>query len=215
MTTCYNEYSPHLIQTILKDYKRGVKGHGFEALAKKYNVKGGRKLIRIWYEKWDGTEESLEKHSGGDRRSILSPDEKKKHVSDFITKSSKVEAVVYSEVQENVKRKTGVDASITSVKRWGKSAKMSSKKRKRTLKSEGSASFLLLSFRSVLRNDTYMNLFVCRDANLPGFCRGNTEKVSKYCKETFGMDRWQWNASRASTADGFGSRGSNSKDNCE
>ena len=74
------------MHNILLEYKPGVWGSGFLALSKKYQVQGGSKLISEWYKKWDGTESSLRKQSGGDVRSILTPKEKKLHIRNFVTK---------------------------------------------------------------------------------------------------------------------------------
>lgn len=142
MEHSYEEYSPHLIQTILRQYKKGIRGHGFKALAKKYEIKGGHRLVSLWYAKWDGSESSLTKQSGGDRRSILTQKEKKKHVKDFIEKSSKKEAVNYAEVKKNIELKTKKAPALSTVKDYGKSFNITSKKRKRVLKSEGPASIL-------------------------------------------------------------------------
>jgi len=68
MADSYTQYDPHLKQTILQQYKKGVRGHGFQALANKYDIKGGAMAVPYWYNQWDGTESSLTKHSGGDRR---------------------------------------------------------------------------------------------------------------------------------------------------
>ena len=137
MESSYDEYSPHLMQTILTKYRKGIKGCGFLALAKQYNIKGGPTLLRYWYRKWDGTEASLTKQSGGDRRSILTSEEKKKHVQAFIVKKSKVEAAKYEEVRKNVENKTGKSPKLRTVQDYGKSFKITNKKRKRVLKSQG------------------------------------------------------------------------------
>lgn len=101
----YSQYPPHLIHTILQQYQPRVRGKGFKALASKYNIKGGHMLVKYWYSKWDGTELSLSKQAGGDKRSILTQKEKKSHIYDFIEKKSKKEAANYTEVQENVEKK--------------------------------------------------------------------------------------------------------------
>lgn len=137
MEKSYEKYPPHLMQTILKQYNPGVRGQGFKALAKKYDIKGGPKTISDWYSKWDGSESSLKKRSGGDRRSILTQKEKKKHVGDFIEKCSKKEAVIYSEVKKNVELKTKKSPKLRTIQDYGKSFNITSKKRKRVLKSEG------------------------------------------------------------------------------
>ena len=118
METSYSQHSPHLMQTILQEYKKGIRGHGFQALASKYNIKGGAQLVSYWYSKWDGTENSLKKQSGGDKRSLLIPKEKKRHIDDFVAKRSKVEAVNYSEVKDNVEKKTRKAPSLRTVQRW-------------------------------------------------------------------------------------------------
>lgn len=93
--------------------------------------------MKYWYDKWDGTEFSLIKHRGGDRRSILTPEEKKKNIYDFTSKRAKVEAPTYLEVKRNVEKKTRKRPSLATVKRVGKSLRISSKKRKRVPKSQG------------------------------------------------------------------------------
>ena len=57
----YAEISLDKKQEILQEYQPGVRGKGFKALAKQYKIKSGHKTIRNWYQKWDGTKESLEK----------------------------------------------------------------------------------------------------------------------------------------------------------
>lgn len=137
MSTKYTSYSPNFIHNVLLQYRKGVKGYGFAALAKKNNIKGGKQMVSYWYSKWDGTESSLTKQSGGDTRSILTDKEKKTHIRDYVAKKSKVEAATYREVKKNVETKTKKSLSLTTVKRGGKSQNITSKKRKRVPKSQG------------------------------------------------------------------------------
>ncbi len=57
-------------------------------------------------------------------RSILTQKEKKKHVADFIEKSSKTEAVNYTQVKKNVEMKTKKSPALRTVQDYGRSAKM-------------------------------------------------------------------------------------------
>ena len=141
-TKSYSQYSPHQIHSILQEYKKGIRGHGFQALASKYQIKGGAPLVKYWHSKWDGTEISLEKESGGDQRSILTQKQKKRYISDFVTQRSKEEAVNYSEVRSHVKKKTRKDPSLRTIQRYGKALKISSKKRKRVTENQGFISIL-------------------------------------------------------------------------
>ncbi len=133
----YSKVSLDQKQRILEEYQPGVRGKGFKALAKRYSIKSGPKTISKWYQKWDGTKESLEKESGGDRRSILSDKEKKTHILGFIAKRAKKDPANYREVKENVESKTGKQMAIKSVRRIGKELGVSSKKTKRKTPTEG------------------------------------------------------------------------------
>jgi hypothetical protein len=187
MEASYSQYSSHKIQQILNEYKKGVRGHGFQALASKYQIKGGPKLVKYWYSKWDGTENSLKKKSGGDRRSILTEKQKKRYISDFVTQTSKKEAVIYSEVKNHVQKKTGKDPSLPTVQRYGKALKISSKKRKRVTKSQGFIS-ILFSFCVDYRILSHALSVLCgRDDKLSRYCRCVQKKVSKCRKKSFGF----------------------------
>ena len=149
------------MHNILLEYKPGVWGSGFLALSKKYQVQGGSKLISEWYKKWDGTESSLRKQSGGDVRSILTPKEKKLHIRNFVTKKSKVEAAIYPEVKKNVEKKTGKDISLRSVQEIGQAMRISSKKRKRVLQSQGQTDTFFLFFALQIERERVKNFFFC------------------------------------------------------
>jgi transposase len=133
----YTNYSPDEKQKILQQYQPRVRGKGFKALARNYKIKGGHKVLRKWYKKWDGTKNSLEKQSGGDRRSILTQKEKQKHIKQFVDKQAQFDAVNYSEVKVNIENKTGKEISLRTVQEKGKELGISSKRTKRTLESQG------------------------------------------------------------------------------
>lgn len=133
----YSKVSVDKKQQILEEYEPGVRGKGFRALAKRHSIESGYQTISKWYKKWDGTKESLEKESGGDRRSILSEKEKKTHILGFIAKRAKKDPADYREVQENVESRTGKKMAIKSVRRIGKELGVSSKKTKRKTPAEG------------------------------------------------------------------------------
>ena len=133
----YEDVSIDKKQEILQEYQPKVRGKGFKSLGKRYKIKGGHKTIRKWYQKWDGTKESLKKESGGDRRSILSEKEKKTLISGFVNKRAKKDAADYREVHENIESKTGKKISVKSVRRLGKELGAVSKKTKRKSPTEG------------------------------------------------------------------------------
>lgn len=132
MATFYRRYTPQQIQSILEEYEPRVRGKGIRALAKKHKVQGGHNLIKYWLSKWDGTVESLETVSGGDRRSILTNREKNKYVDRYITRRSKKDAVQYPEVKVHIENKTGKNISLPTVQRIGHELGHTSKSQART-----------------------------------------------------------------------------------
>ena len=74
--------------------------------------------------KWDlggRTPEAFEDDAGGDRRSILTPKEKERHILDYVSlKNSKREPVDYVNVHKNVVKQTKKDISERTVQRIGK-----------------------------------------------------------------------------------------------
>jgi hypothetical protein len=77
-----------------------------------------------------------------------------------VAKRSKVEAVTYPEVKHNVEKKTKKAPSLTTVKRAGKSHKITSKKRKRVPKSQGLIPSNFRIFRYFLKICVFM-VFLC------------------------------------------------------
>ena len=144
MSTSYKHYSPQEIQSILEEHEPGVRGKGLKALAKRHNIKGGHNLVKYWLSKWDGTLKSLESVFGGDR-SILTDQEKKKYVDQYITKCSKKDAVQYPEVKKHIEKETGKSISLPTVRRIGHQKGQTSKKVKRLLESEGESSIAFFS----------------------------------------------------------------------
>ena len=74
------EFTPQHKHSILTHYRAGVRGAGFDALARRFAVAGGGSLIRSWYAAWDGTPASLQQKGGAGRPHILSRAEVSRHV---------------------------------------------------------------------------------------------------------------------------------------
>ena len=93
--------------------QKGKRGKGFGALSKRFDV--SKFLIETWYEKWVAggrIPEAFEDESGGDRRSILTQQEKERHILDYVSlKNAKGEAVDYVAVHKNVVKHTKKDIS--------------------------------------------------------------------------------------------------------
>jgi hypothetical protein len=134
----YTEYSANTKHSILLEYKAGVRGWGFHALANKHHVRGGSTTVKYWYDRWDGTPESLEKRTTSNKRRKLNEEEVKQHIRGYVEEQNQEsEPVGYHQVQQHVQQETKQHIPITTIKRYGHDdAKLSYKRTTRTLNYE-------------------------------------------------------------------------------
>lgn len=114
-------FSPQQKHIILTHYQAGVRGAGFDALARRFCVQGGGETIRYWHSKWNGTPHSLEdkKRSGRPRR--LSSREVQQHVRAPILRANRSHrAVHYTSLLTSVKEKTGKQIALRTLQDYGK-----------------------------------------------------------------------------------------------
>jgi transposase len=132
------QYSADTKHNILTQYKPGVRGCGFTALANRYNIKGGNQLIQLWYNQWNGTPQSLEKHTTSHKKRKLNERDVHKYITRHVVKMNEGgEAVDYTGVKKNVKLKKGKSIPLRTIQRYGKKAGLSYKRTTRTLISQG------------------------------------------------------------------------------
>ncbi len=75
-------YSSQLKHNILLQYCPGNRAHSFSSLVSRYNIRGGKSLIRKWFNRWNGTSSSLNRRGGAGRKVKLNS----KQVNLYITK---------------------------------------------------------------------------------------------------------------------------------
>jgi hypothetical protein len=115
------EFTPQHKHNILTHYRVGVRGAGFDALARRFAVKGGGSLIRIWHARWDGTPASLAEQPRSGRPRILSRAEVSRHVRAPILAANRAHrAVHYTTLLPAVRAKTGKEVSVRTLRRYGK-----------------------------------------------------------------------------------------------
>jgi transposase-like protein len=109
-------------ERVVREYKKGERGKGFAALSKRFKVP--KSVIQDWWKQWVAggrTIEAFEDRAGGDRRSLLTEREKERYIVDFVSlKNHKGEAVDYTDVHQNVVKKTKKEVSLPTVQRLGK-----------------------------------------------------------------------------------------------
>ena len=135
----YQQYSAHTKHNILREYKRGVRGCGFHALAKKHHIHGGGQTVASWFQQWNGSPESLQKHTTCNKRRKLDDGEVQQHIRGFVeTMNEQGDQVIYKDVKEHVEQETGQPMAYSTLARYGyKKAHISYKRTTCTLTTEG------------------------------------------------------------------------------
>lgn len=144
MSAASVKYTAEFKHNVLKDYKTGVRGHGWKALAKTWNVEGGVHRIKEWYKRWNGSVQSLQDRRRPNRDLVLTEAEERTHILHFVRDCNrKGKHVDYKDVHANVTAKTGKEVSYRTVKRIGKERlNLRYKVTTKYLKTEGTIIFL-------------------------------------------------------------------------
>jgi transposase len=115
------QYTAAHKHSILTHSRAGERGAGFDALARRFAVKGGGAVIKRWYDRWRGDASSLEHKKGAGRPRALSKREVQQHVHAPILRANRAhKAVHYSALLPSVREKTGKEVSSRTVRRYGK-----------------------------------------------------------------------------------------------
>lgn len=108
---------------ILREYVAGDRSHNFEALAHRYNIKGGKSLIRKWYSQWDGTVASLDRRTGSGRIALLTPKQVNKLIVKPIRRANRSHvAISYPELKESLEENITHSISTRSIRHYGHDA---------------------------------------------------------------------------------------------
>ena len=101
------DFAPGLRHHILMEYLPHSHDHSFAALAQRYNVKGGKRTVQRWYDRWDGTTSTS---AAQIHQHITQP---------ILARNRSHRPVHYDELWQSTKASTGTDLSLT-VQRYGK-----------------------------------------------------------------------------------------------
>jgi transposase len=106
---------------ILLEYQPRSSDHSFPALARRHGVLGGGRIIRRWFERWNGTMQSLRPRPKSGRPPKLTPREIDQHIRQPVLAANKAhQAVHYTTVARQVRAKTHKSVSTRTVQRIGK-----------------------------------------------------------------------------------------------
>jgi hypothetical protein len=130
---------------ILSEYVRYSRTHGFEALALRHSVPGGAQVIAQWYQRWNGTVDSLKENPGRGRSRLLTRAEVSRHVRPRILAANRNNraisytqmlpavnrnnrAISYTQMLPAVRRATGKSISIRTLRDYGRQLRAKSKR---------------------------------------------------------------------------------------
>ena len=113
--------TPEFKHDILRQYLPSSHDNSFGALARHYNIKGGKRTIQRWYARWDGTPASLEQRAGAGRPRLLSSAQLRDTIAVPIRNRNRSHhAVHYTKLLPTVRDKTGTTVSLRTIRRYGK-----------------------------------------------------------------------------------------------
>jgi transposase len=132
-------YSPHFKHNILTSYSPNTRGFGFKSLAKRYGIAGGHMTVSGWYRRWDGTAASLQRRQGSGRPTLLNPTQVAHHITGRIRrKNRKNEGNRYEQVATIIRKSTGKNVALRTIRRYGlERAGIKKKRTKKRTQREG------------------------------------------------------------------------------
>jgi hypothetical protein len=116
-------YSPQHKHDILSLYRPRTRGCGFHALATRFAVRGGGSLLRTWYQRWNGTVQSLQPHHSTGRPRALTPSHVSRDIrAPLLAANRSHRAVHYTTLLDSARARSGTRVSIQTVRRMGQQA---------------------------------------------------------------------------------------------
>jgi transposase-like protein len=174
MSRQYDVHTAEFKARVVAQYRPGVRGCGFAALAKRFLIKSPS-TVHEWVKHSDGSVHSLEKKSGGNRKRKLSELESKQYVEEPILEANaEGRAIHYREVWNGAVKATRVDVSFRTIRRYGKEIHdMSDKSTTRKLTIEGMNNNYFTSLATIAELELSMS----------GFWLGRKRRVLEWYRE--------------------------------
>ncbi|CAF1480254.1 unnamed protein product [Rotaria sordida] len=121
MTRKYEKYTRQFKHNVLQEYRPGIYSYGFKALAKRFKIKGGHKLIMSCYRRWNGGVDSLKPTSKGCRSHTMTRQQVRHYILEFVgLMNNKYVAVDYNVSQEHIESVLKRKVPIRTIRRYGK-----------------------------------------------------------------------------------------------
>lgn len=106
---------------ILLDYAPRSSTDGLTALARRHDIRGGKRTLRNWLQQWDGSAESLKRKPGSGKARVLNRAQVSRHVRAPILAANRAHrAISYAELLPLVRQRTDTEVSLRSLQRYGR-----------------------------------------------------------------------------------------------
>jgi hypothetical protein len=105
---------------ILIEFSPHSPTRSFAALAARHDVPSGRRTVYNWYQKWDGTIQSLLHQSGAGRPRIMEEEEVMKYIQQPIQEANRSHNKIrYPNILDSIKQNTDLTPSLRTVQNYG------------------------------------------------------------------------------------------------
>lgn len=113
-------FTPEQKQIILEEYAYDPSRPSFSILASRHSVTGGRRTLQNWYQRWDGSVESLRHQKGAGRPRILDKRQVKQYIETPIRKANRSSCPIhYTNLHSSFVAKTHQSISLTTFQLYG------------------------------------------------------------------------------------------------
>jgi transposase len=116
----YERYTPEFRQRVAEAYLNREDDVSARAVAERWKVGGGHKLVLRWARQYDGSLASLAKRTHPNRPQILSPHQQGRFIRDpILRRQAEKRAVNYKELATRIRSQTDLSFSDRTVRRYG------------------------------------------------------------------------------------------------
>lgn len=113
--------SPSYKHKILLEYRRGDSKNSFSKIAHRHGIRGGKRTVQRWFQRWDGTLGSLTRKKGSGGKVKLTRKQQALYITKPIRKANRNHAAIhYTDIMETIEEKTHQSISLRTIQRRGK-----------------------------------------------------------------------------------------------
>jgi transposase len=120
MNACRKSYDSNYKQAVLEYYQNNKSTESFASVAKKFNIQSGKKTVFRWYQRWNGTAQSLKQRARSGRPRVLNKSQVYHTIATPINESHKhARPIHYTDLIQSVQQKTHTHCSLRTIQRIG------------------------------------------------------------------------------------------------